>query len=48
VRVELRIGQQNLASQRVAAKPGFTPEGIVRSDVPATGKNYDDLLFTRR
>jgi RimJ/RimL family protein N-acetyltransferase len=47
-RVELRIGQSNLASQRVAAKADFSREGIVRSHVAATGMDYDDLLFVRR
>ena len=47
-RVELRIGQSNLASQRVAAKAGFSAEGIVRSHVAATGTDYEDLLFVRR
>jgi RimJ/RimL family protein N-acetyltransferase len=48
VRVELRIGQPNLASQHVAAKAGFTQEGIVRSYLAATGETYDDFLFTLR
>jgi RimJ/RimL family protein N-acetyltransferase len=47
-RVELRIAQNNLASQRVAAKAGFSREGIVRSRVAATAMDYDDLLFVRR
>src|SRR5262245_39163856 len=47
-RVELRVGKSNLASQRVAAKAGFSREGIVRSHVAATGLDYDDLLFVRR
>src|SRR5262249_34683355 len=47
-RVELRVGQSNLASQRVAAKAGFSREGIVRSHVAATGLGYDDHLFVRR
>jgi RimJ/RimL family protein N-acetyltransferase len=47
-RVELRVGQSNLASQRVAMKAGFSPEGIVRSHVAAAGMDYDDLLFVRR
>jgi RimJ/RimL family protein N-acetyltransferase len=47
-RVELRVGQSNLASQRVAAKAGFSREGIVRSHVAATGLDYEDLLFVRR
>jgi RimJ/RimL family protein N-acetyltransferase len=47
-RVELRVGQSNVASLRVAAKAGFSREGIVRSHVAATGMDYDDLLFVRR
>jgi len=47
-RVELRIGRPNLASQRVAAKAGFTQEGVVRSYVRSTGEAYDDFLFTLR
>jgi RimJ/RimL family protein N-acetyltransferase len=47
-RVELRISHSNLASQRVAAKAGFSREGIVRSHVAASGIHYDDLLFVRR
>ena len=46
-RVELRIGQDNLASQRVAVKAGFACDGIVRSHVVATGWDYDDLLYIR-
>ena len=46
-RVELRISQSNLASQRVAAKAGFSREGIVRSHTAATGMDYEDLLFAR-
>ena len=44
--VELRIGQPNLGSQRVAEKAGFSRAGIVRSHIAATGEDYDDLLFT--
>ncbi len=44
-RVELRIGRDNLASQRVATKSGFTSTGTVHSHVAATGKTYEDLLF---
>jgi RimJ/RimL family protein N-acetyltransferase len=47
-RVELRVGQSNPASQRVAAKAGFSREVVVRSHVAATGVAYDDLLFVRR
>jgi RimJ/RimL family protein N-acetyltransferase len=46
-RVELRISQSNLASQRVAAKAGFSREGIVRGHIAATGMEYEDLLFVR-
>jgi hypothetical protein len=31
----------------VAAKAGFSPAGIVRSHVAATGMDYDDLLLVR-
>jgi RimJ/RimL family protein N-acetyltransferase len=47
-RVELRIAESNLASQRVAAKAGFIPAGIARSHGPATGMDYEDLLFTHQ
>jgi RimJ/RimL family protein N-acetyltransferase len=46
-RVELRIGQSNLASQHVALKAGFTLHGIVHSHLAATGRDYDDLLYVR-
>ena len=46
--VELRIGQANLVSQRVAARAGFRREGIVRSRVAETAVDNDDLLFVRR
>jgi RimJ/RimL family protein N-acetyltransferase len=46
--VELRIDRSNFASQQVAAKAGFTHQGIVRSHLAATGKSYEDLLFTLR
>ena len=44
--IELRIGQTNFASQRVAAKAGFHYEGIVHSKLAATGESYDDVLYT--
>jgi RimJ/RimL family protein N-acetyltransferase len=47
-RVELRIARPNLASRRVAAKAGFRREGLVLTHVAATGRDYDDLLFTLR
>jgi RimJ/RimL family protein N-acetyltransferase len=47
-RVELRIGRDNLASQRVATKAGFTLAGTVQSHLAATGATYEDLLFLLR
>jgi RimJ/RimL family protein N-acetyltransferase len=46
-RVELRIAHGNVASQHVAAKAGFSREGIVRSHIAATGIDHDDVLFVR-
>ncbi len=46
--VELRIGQANSASQRVAAAAGFTAAGTVHSHVPATGETHTDLRFVMR
>jgi RimJ/RimL family protein N-acetyltransferase len=43
--VELRIGEDDVASQRVAAAAGFVPAGTVKSHVPATGDSYNDLRF---
>ncbi len=43
--VELRIGRDNIESQRVAAAAGFRPAGRVVSQVAATGERYDDLRF---
>lgn len=45
MRIALRIGVPNLASQRVAEKAGFVREGIVRTRVPSTGKEYDDVVY---
>jgi RimJ/RimL family protein N-acetyltransferase len=47
-RVELRIARPDLASRRVGAKAGFSREGLVCTHVAATGRDYDDLLFTLR
>ena len=38
----------DLASRRVGAKAGFSREGLVCTHVAATGRDYDDLLFTLR
>jgi RimJ/RimL family protein N-acetyltransferase/ketosteroid isomerase-like protein len=44
-RVELRIGQDNTASQRVAAAAGFCPAGTVTSQARGTGESFEDLRF---
>ena len=46
--VELRIGESHLESQRVAVTAGFTPAGVVVSNVRATGDTYNDLRFAMR
>ncbi len=43
--VELRIDNENVASQRVALRAGFAPAGTVLSHVPATGVTYEDLRY---
>jgi RimJ/RimL family protein N-acetyltransferase len=42
---ELHIDKGHVASQRVAVSAGFTLVGTVESNVPATGKTYEDLRF---
>ncbi len=44
-RVEIRAGIQNVASQRVAEKANFSREGVVRARIPATGEEYDDVVY---
>lgn len=46
-RVELRIDDDNVTSQRVARKAGFRSAGRVRTWVPSAGKEFDDLLYLR-
>src|SRR5487761_668828 len=43
--LELHLDKHNTASQRVAAKAGFTAAGTVVSQVKATGDTYEDLRF---
>jgi RimJ/RimL family protein N-acetyltransferase len=43
--VELRIGENNSGSLRVAAIAGFVPGGTVMSHVRATGHTYKDRRF---
>lgn len=48
-RVEIVITARaiyGLASQRVAEKAGFVRDGVRRSHVPATGREYEDALYT--
>jgi RimJ/RimL family protein N-acetyltransferase len=44
-RLELRIGLLHGVSQRVARKAGFVREGVVRTRVPVTGVEYDDVVY---
>jgi ribosomal-protein-alanine N-acetyltransferase len=43
--VELRIGQDAIASQHVALNAGFVRDGIVSQLVPATGETFEDLKY---
>ncbi len=43
--IELRIGREHRASQRVAEKAGFRLAGTVRQDVIATGEMFEDLRY---
>jgi RimJ/RimL family protein N-acetyltransferase len=44
-RLELTCGPDNLASQRVAERCGFTREGLLRSHVPFKDGRRDTVLF---
>jgi RimJ/RimL family protein N-acetyltransferase len=44
-RLELTCGPDNDASQRVAARCGFTREGLLRSHVPFKGRRRDTVVF---
>jgi RimJ/RimL family protein N-acetyltransferase len=43
--VELRIGREHRASQRVAEKAGYRLAGTVRQRVPGTGEQFEDLRY---
>jgi RimJ/RimL family protein N-acetyltransferase len=43
--IELRIGESHLESQEVAVRAGFTPAGVVVSNVQAPSDTHNDLRF---
>ena len=45
-RLELTCGPDNLGSQRVAERCGFTREGVLRSHVPFKGGRRDSVVFS--
>ena len=45
-RLELTCGPDNAASQRVAARAGFTREGVLRSHTPFKGGRRDTVVFS--
>ena len=46
-RVELMIATENLASQRVAERTGFTREGVLRGQMIVKGRRLDVVAFSR-
>ena len=45
-RVQLRTEPDNVASQRVAEKAGFTREGVLRSLLEFKGRRRDAVMFS--
>jgi RimJ/RimL family protein N-acetyltransferase len=45
-RLQITCGPDNLASQRVAAKAGFTREALLRSHIPFKGGRRDTVVFS--
>jgi RimJ/RimL family protein N-acetyltransferase len=45
-RLEITCGPDNVSSQRVAERCGFTREGVMRSHMPFKGTRRDTVLFS--
>jgi RimJ/RimL family protein N-acetyltransferase len=45
-RLELTCGPDNEASQHVAERCGFSPEGLLRSHVPFKGARRDSVIYS--